>query len=478
MTVEFDFKPSTGKLSVKIDDPNAFSQLREHFSVENEGAHFARRRGRFIPRRKYIITPTGACDLGIYWEIRKFLVEKQIICDVIITNTLQNVIEPRNDFKYYSDFKFQLREYQEDVLKRAIKIGRGTCILGTGAGKTFTTAALIQNYYENCNNKQTFKCLLIVPDLGLVEQTYNEFLNCGITFTCSKWTGKQDPDIVSNVVICNLGVLQSRFDTSEWVKYVDLLIVDECHKIRQKSVISKIITKIKTLHRYGFTGTLPEEQIDIWNITGKIGPVIYEKSSADLRQEEFLVDVEVKVVQLEYLTTPPRKTKNNYRNEIEFLFENEFRNNFIKRLCDKLNNNTLILVNQISHGVILEDVLSSLESKDVYFIRGEVDIEAREKVKQLMETNNNIVCIAISAIFSTGVNIKNLHNIIFASGGKSFVRTVQSIGRGLRKHINKSKLVVFDLADSFKYGIRHSLKRCEIYEKEKIKYTTIIIKET
>jgi len=104
-------------------------------------------------------------------------------------------------------------------------------------------------------------------------------------------------------------------------------------------------------------------------------------------------------------------------------------------------------------------------------------VEERDKIKKIMEKDSNVVCVAISAIFSTGINIKNLHNIIFASGGKSFIRTVQSIGRGLRKHASKNKLIIFDICDRLRYGVRHCEKRKEIYEREKIKYTDTNIVE-
>ena len=123
-----------------------------------------------------------------------------------------------------------------------------------------------------------------------------------------------------------------------------------------------------------------------------------------------------------------------------------------------------ILLNNIDHGQHLYDILSeNLKHKQVFFIRGEVEVEERDKVKEIMENNNNVVCIAISSIFSTGVNIKNLHMILFAAGGKSFIRTVQSIGRGLRLNENKDELVIIDIADKLEYGIEHSNKRKEIY---------------
>ena len=473
----FDYKPSNRKIQLRTDDTDLFERIREHFSVENEGARFARYRGRFAARRKYAITGTGACEVGLYWEIRQYLINNQIKIDVEVTDKLQKILKVGRNIELYKDFTLTLREYQEDVIKRALKLGRGTCVLGTGAGKTLTTAALIENYFQSCPDKDTFKCVVLVPDLGLVTQTYDEFINSGTTFKLTKWTGKTKPDLTANVVICNIGIVQSQFDTNDWLKYVDLLIVDECHKIKASNKISKIVSKITTHNKYGFTGTLPENNLDKWSIIGKLGPVIYEKTSYELRLEDYLANVNVKVLNLEYNIPPRYLSDNAYREELDFIYESDFRNSFLAKLCGKLDNNTLILVNHIKHGELLKVYLDTLTNKQVYFIRGEVEVEEREKIKKIMEKDANVVCIAISAIFSTGVNIKNLHNIIFASGGKSFIRTVQSIGRGLRKHASKNKLIIFDICDRLRYGIRHCEKRKEIYDNEKIKYNETNIVE-
>ena len=473
--IEFDYNRSTNKLSVRCSDKLLFDDIREHFSVENQNARFARRYNRFAPSRKYVITATGACELGLYWEIRKYLIKKQINIDVSISNNLKKALEVGVDTELCSGFKFELRDYQSDVVRKALRLGRGTCVLGTGAGKTFITAALIENFFRNASDKDTFKCLMLVPDLGLVTQTYDEFVNCGSTFKVTKWTGKNTPDLTANVIIANIGIIQSRFEDNDWLKYVDLLIVDEAHKVAHGNKISKIVHKIKTQNKFGFTGTLPEDQLDKWSIIGKLGPVIYEKSSYELRVEDHLASVSVKVVKLNYTQQINYTTHNRYREELDFIYENVDRNNFLTKLCSKLQNNILVLVNHIKHGEVLQEYFEQILDKQVYFIRGEVEVEEREHIKQIMEKHDNIVCIAISAIFSTGVNIKNLHNIIFTAGGKSFIRTVQSIGRGLRKHASKDELVIIDACDNLPYGTRHYDKRKTIYEKEKIKYTEIQI---
>jgi len=131
----------------------------------------------------------------------------------------------------------------------------------------------------------------------------------------------------------------------------------------------------------------------------------------------------------------------------------------------------LILIDFIDHGLILFDALkAACHRKQVFFIRGEVEVEDRNKIRELMEKHNNVVVVAISKIFSTGVNIKNLHFIIFAGGGKAKIKTVQSIGRGLRLHYNKDRLYIIDIADQLTYGKRHQLKRQSFYEQENIPY--------
>jgi len=476
--LKFDYKrpaaKTPGKLILTSTDKDLFDSIREHFSVENTGARFARRYARFAPSRKYVITPTGNAELGLYWSIRQYLIANDINVPIEVTPALTKAttqIGIKNEM--VTDFAFTLRNYQEDVIRKALKLGTGTCVLGTGAGKTFTTAALIENFYR-ANTSDTFKCLMLVPDLGLVTQTYDEFVGAGMTYKITKWTGQTKPDFTANVIIANIGIIQSRFAENDWLRHIDLLIVDECHKITAGNKISKIVQQIKTPNKFGFTGTLPEDQLNKWSIVGKLGPVIYEKTSAELRDEDFLANVAVKILNISYGSAAPVfKGVDGYRNELAYIYESESRNDLLSKLVSKLQNNTLVLVNHIAHGEVLEECFSKFADKQVYFIRGSVDVEERERIKKIMEEETNVVCVAISAIFSTGVNVKNIHNIIFAAGGKSFIRTVQSIGRGLRKHAAKQKLIIFDLCDQLKYGQAHCDKRKTIYDKEKIEYSEV-----
>ena len=261
------------------------------------------------------------------------------------------------------------------------------------------------------------------------------------------------------------------------VKRCYALVIDECHKVRKGNKVTKMINQIKTVHKFGLTGTLPDNKPDEWNIIGKIGHIIYEKDSFSLRTEQHLTPANTSIIEINYNDKPRYISgENNFKHELDFLYEHNFRNNVISQLCNKFNNNILILVNHLLHGDKLYNLLLN-SNKQVYFVKGEVEVEERDRIKKIMEDNNNVICVAMSSIFSTGINIKNIHMIVFAAGGKSSIRTIQTIGRGLRLHESKNKLRIVDLADKLRYGERHVEKRKEIYTQEKIPYSITEINE-
>lgn len=479
--ISYDSKKGVG--IIETEQSELFQEIREHFSVKNESAKFLRRYGRFVPPRTYAITPTGRFEPGLFFEIKKFLLQKQYVGKTDIASEFYNTVVPAtNTWHKVSNYtnkpftlKLPLRDYQHEIVQRGLEIGRGTIILATAGGKTLTAATLLSNIYT-CT-KNNFKCLFIVPDRGLVEQTTQDFIDYGVPFTVSKWTGDDQLDLSADVVVANLGILQSKNTDLTWIENVSVLFVDEVHKIRKGNEINKLFKLVKTPHRFGLTGTMPEDNLDQWNIIGKIGPIIYEKHSKDLRDDNYIAGANIQVIKLIHknrlinLPTNKNNVAENYRKEIEYLIKSPFRNNCITKLTTQLNNNSLVMVDYIEHGEILyKQIQQENKDKQVFFIRGEVEVSEREKIRQLIEEHSNIVVVAISKIFSTGINIKNLHYIIFACGGKAKIKIVQSIGRGLRLHKNKDKLIIFDIADNYKYSLAHLEKRLALYEKEHIKF--------
>jgi superfamily II DNA or RNA helicase len=222
---------------------------------------------------------------------------------------------------------------------------------------------------------------------------------------------------------------------------------------------------------------MPDTKIDEWNIKGKMGKIIYHKKSIDLRDQNYISQVTVAILKVTY-SILPKFTKPSaasptagYEEEIQFLQTNTFRNNLITKIVNGVDKNTLIMVDRIAHGEELLRVLSTGTKKKVYFVHGGIEVEERETIRRLMEEQDDVVCVAISKIFSTGINIKNLHNIVFAAIGKARIKIIQSIGRSLRKHASKKRATIFDIGDNLRYGNAHLVQRLELYDNEQIPYT-------
>lgn len=469
LTFDYDSSRRVGILSGTY-----FDQIRNIFSVENDAAKFARHYGRFIAKRKYIITPTGRFEPCMFFEIRKYIKENKLDVKIHQTESFKNEVLPTYNINKIAQLSLPLRDYQASVVSTCLKIGRGVTVLATAGGKTLTIAALIESIY---NTDPTLKCLIVVPDLMLVNQTYDDFRQYKVNFTFSKWTGSNKLNMGTNVVIANTGIMQSSKTDTDWIEHVDLLVVDEVHKLRKGNKINKLIKKIRTPHRFGFTGTMPESQEDQWNIIGKIGPILYEKNSYQLRSEKYIANAEALILKLKYKEPPRHLVRRatdpgeRYRKESEFLRSNEFRNNTLSTIINNFTNNGLVLIDYIEHGLILEEHFKkNCPDKQVHFIRGDVPVEDRDKLKKIIEKRKDIICVAISKIFSTGISINNLHFIMFAGGGKAKIKILQSIGRGLRKHKDKKKVVIIDVADQLYYGIKHMNKRMGIYKDENLNY--------
>lgn len=474
MLVKLDYNEKRNKCHIALSDSDVRERLMHAFSIPNEAKKFVKGpQRRFVPDRVYFITPTGTFNFGLAETIIKWL--KEFVLDRTVEYELSDSFKEKfsqdNKCEILDDLAFQLRDYQKDCVDLALRHKFGTFVLGTGAGKTFTISSIIHNLFSQKNIRRV---LIVVPDNGLVTQFYDELVNVyKLNRNISKFYDKFNTiDEHSEVVIANRPLLLSRFAQYEkfWRTGFDCLIVDEAHSIKRDNKISKCIEKIVTKYRFGFTGTLAENTEDRIKNLGLLGPVRYEKTSKQLRDEGVLSNVIVRKANLIY---PESHEKMNYREEVEHLYSNEYRNKFLNNLCSKLDKNILLLVNRLEHGHnLLNYFNNNIKNKKIYFIRGEIDTDTRDEIKKLMEQEDNILCIAITKIFSTGINIKNLHNIILASGGKSSVTVVQSIGRGLRLHPTKKELNIFDICDKgFKYSNEHADKRLKIYEIEKIKVT-------
>jgi superfamily II DNA or RNA helicase len=313
--------------------------------------------------------------------------------------------------------------------------------------------------------------------LQLVEQTSADFTSYGLE-NVTKWSGDNQPDFDASIIVAGTQILLSEKTDLSILNDVKILIIDETHGLRKGNEINKIFNLIQTNYRFGFTGTMPTSLIDQWNIIGKTGPIVFEQKTQNLKQQNYVSNFKITILKIKH-NELPRFAVNSltpasaYNQEIDFLINHIRRNEIISKLASRLDKNTIIMVDRIDHGISLEANLKQIcqeVKKDVYFIRGSTDIEEREQIRKLMEIKNNIVVVAISKIFSTGINIPNLHNIIFASAGKAKIKIMQSIGRALRLHPTKTLAHIFDVADNTKYGKIHVEERIKLYNTEKYNF--------
>ena len=476
ITIDYDLGRRKGMI---ISD--YLSNIREHFSIEDKNQRFKNRYnvGYRAPSRIYSITPQGRFEPRMYKEILSYLKSLNTQLDINITEDFTDVIKtPILDNTNLYSLSLPLRDYQKESVEIALKEGFGTELLATSAGKTLVIATVIKSIQQQIKAQ----ALVIVPNIGLLNQTYNDFISYGIDPSeIEQWTGGDNP--TANIIIANTQMLMSGIQDISWLSKIELLIVDECHKIKAKAVINKIINKIPARLRFGFTGSLPDNKIDNWNIFGRFGNVIYTKTSFELRKKKQITQVIVSAIKIEYddkhvFKIPSMELPTEaYEEELEFLQNNKFRNGVLTKIVNKVDKNILIMIDRIIHGEILLKILSENTKKEVYFIQGSVEVIERERIIQLMENNDNIVCIAISNIFSTGINIKNLHYIIFASIGKAKIKIIQTIGRSLRLHASKTMAYIIDIADMLRYGSKHYNDRITLYTNEKIEVRESILKE-
>ena len=369
--------------------------------------------------------------------------------------------------------KYKPRDYQIEGVTDALQKNRRLLISPTGSGKSLMIYAITRYHTEYKRST-----LIIVPTTSLVEQMYKDFIDYSWdadTYCHKIYAGK---DLLSQKQVI-ISTWQSIYKLPKtWFEKFDVVIGDEAHQFKSKSLVS-IMTKLyDTKYRYGFTGTLDGTQTHKWVLEGLFGPSYKIVNTKELQEKGYLATLNIKVLLLKHEPT----TFDTYEDEVQYLITHEKRNKFIRNLAWDLKGNTLILYSRVAtHGEVLYDIINKDERK-IFFVHGGVDVEERESVRQITEQENDAIIIASFGTFSTGINIKNLHNVIFASPSKSRIRTLQSIGRVLRKSKDKLNATLYDIADDCKkkskqnYTLNHLIERIKYYNEEKFSYEIIQIK--
>lgn len=469
--INVDFYKKSGILKCS---PNILKMIREKFSIKNPSYKMCK----FVPRL-YSVTPSGAFQIGLWHDIENYIRSLNIQVDIKLTDEFTKNFKPKLNIKNVSKIDgFDYYDYQIDTLQEFVSNGRGIGLLATGAGKALIIGGLCKTILDHHPDS---KILIIVPNVGLLNQLYNSFLNEFFIDDVTVWGDKKLPDLNKHILISNSQILTSDVkSTLKIVENYDYVIVDEVHTINEKkNKISKVVHNIHTPFKFGLTATLPDSIMACWNVIGKIGPILYEKNSYELRKQQTISNVEIKVIVCQHSIKPVYTKGNNptdaYNSEYEYIINCFNRNDIIKKICEKLEGNTIIVVDRRDFIDVLQKTLQNC-GKTIYVITGDTPTDERTRIQNEMDSRDGIICLTMSKCFSTGISVRNIHYAIFVYMGKGGVKTVQTIGRTVRKHHSKEKAVIFDIADDLEYSLDHLRKRLEIYKKQKIEYTLKKIK--
>lgn len=268
----------------------------------------------------------------------------------------------------------------------------------------------------------------------------------------------------------------------------DVVYGDEAHLFKAKSLTSILHKCINAPFKIGTTGTLDGTKTHKLVLEGLFGVTYKATTTKKLMDKRELADLKIRVLTLDYSDTDKKESKNfSYQEEMDWLVTHEKRNAFIRNLVLDQKGNTLVLFQYVEkHGKVLQKMIESkLETeRDLFFVHGGVETKDREQVRVLTEKSSNAIILASYGTFSTGINIRNLHNIIFASPSKSRIRNLQSIGRGLRTTEGKTSCKLFDIGDNLSwkshrnYTLLHLVERVKIYNEEELSYRLITVKLT
>jgi superfamily II DNA or RNA helicase len=461
-------------------------ELTEFFTFEVPGFKFMPMyRNRMWDGKIRLFSPaTGEIYVGLLEYVKGFCQKNGI--DYIVEEGVENdrsiVRQVVRDFirslKPKSGGKsLKVRDYQIDAVHHGISRDRALLVSPTASGKSLVIYSLVRYYHM-----MGLKTLILVPTTSLVEQMYSDFEDYGWSSGtyCQKVYQGHSSKVEKDVVI---STWQSIYKLpKKYFEQFGCVIGDEAHMFKAKS-LTGIMTKLhQCKYRFGLTGTLDGTQTHQLVLEGLFGPVEKVTTTRELIDKKSLADLKIKCIILKHENIRERMT---YAEELQFLGEHKLRNEFLAGLLMHLSGNTLCLYQLVEkHGKPLYEEVKKVQEegffddrlRKIFFIYGNTSTIEREEIRSVVENEKNSITIASYGTFSTGINIRNIHNIVLASPSKSRIRVLQSIGRGLRQGENKDSVLIFDIADDMtfrnqpNFTLNHFQERISIYATEQFNY--------
>ena len=460
-------------------DPSTTQELTQFFTFEVPGAKFMPQfKNRMWDGKIRLFSPaTGQIYVGLLSYIKNYCSRngiKYILEDGVederniereVVSGFVKSLKPKSKGK-----SLRVRDYQIDAVHHAVSRHRAFLLSHTASGKSLIIYALVR-YYKMMG----LRTLILVPTTSLVEQMYTDFEDYGWSSGtyCQKIYQGHDRKVTKDVVI---STWQSLYKLpKKYFEAFGCVIGDEAHMFKSKS-LTGIMTKLhQCRYRFGLTGTLDGTLTHRLVLEGLFGTAETIVTTKELIDKKTLADLTVKCILLKHKNIREKMT---YAEELEYLATNEKRNNFIVNLLQHLDGNTLCLFQLVEkHGKPLyEQVEETITDRKTFFVYGGTDTSEREEIRGVVENEKKSVILASYGTFSTGINIRNINNIVFSSPSKSRIRVLQSLGRGLRKTDNKVSVLIYDIADDISHNnkrnftLNHFSERISLYNEQQFDY--------
>ena len=466
-------------------DPHINYELADFFTFEVESAKYMQKTRRYKGwdgKIRLYSPATGEIYCGLVSYLTDWATQKGYNYQLEDSENFGNPLEENQlvtpqgvgHFVKSLSLPVKMRDYQYRAVYESLRYNRRLLLSPTASGKSSMIYSLVR-FHVNVKRK----VLIVVPTTSLVEQMYKDFEEYGWMASkyCHKIYAGEEKYTKHDVVISTWQSIYK--EPSKFFSRFDVVIGDEAHLFKAKSLTTLMSKLHGCKYRIGFTGTLDGANVNQLVLEGVFGRCSKVTKTNELMKQGHVAKLRVKIILLKH----KEQRFEGYQDEIEYLVDNDLRNNFIKNLAVDLKGNTLVLFNYVEkHGIPLYELINSNTDSPVYLVHGGVDTNDREEIRFLTEKSNNAIIVASYGTFSTGINIRNLHNVIFASPSKSRIRNLQSIGRVLRKGDNKSKATLYDIADDIStdkgnnYTLNHLMERVKIYSEEKFNYEIIEVK--
>ena len=470
-------------LKLKDVEPSTMAELNDFFTFEVPGFKYmpAYRNKMWDGKIRLYNIVTGEIYMGLLPYIEEYLqnngeeyeLEEGLRSErTVARSVVQGFV--RGIKPTLGGRRIKIRDYQIDAITHAIATNRSLLISPTASGKSLIIYCLVR-YYQ----MMELKTLILVPTTSLVEQMYKDFEDYGWSSGtyCQKIYQGHDRKVEKDVVISTWQSIHRM--PRPYFRQFGAVFGDEAHLFKAKS-LTGIMTKLDTCkYRFGLTGTLDGTQTHRLVLEGLFGKAKYVVTTKELIDNKTLSELSINCIILKYPDEDRQIVKEfDYGAELEYIVTKEERNLFLCNLVGHCNGNTLCLFQFVEkHGEPLYNIIyDKYKKRKVFFVYGGVDTDTREEIREIVENETDAIIVASYGTFSTGINIRNIDNIVFASPSKSKIRVLQSLGRGLRLGDKSKSLKVFDISDDLSHAsrlnftLRHFHERLNIYKEQGFNY--------